>query len=184
MTKALRPWISWVKSLKDQPSSESIRKLIANENNASGFSAIVQLFERDYWRRLWIVQEVHNGNEITIHCGKQKISWLDCKLAAKAFRDHKEDLRALDLHSDGIRTQDQYSLSQALRYEGPNSIPDDKITEDFGKNPEKLENLTLLQIMRICRRKLCADARDNVFGILGILPEKRREEIRRVVPVD
>ena len=37
-------------------------------------AALVSLFERPYWKRLWVVQEVLNATEIDVYCGSSKLS--------------------------------------------------------------------------------------------------------------
>ena len=55
-------------------SPEKVTQLIATRVERRDFSATVSLFERDYWRRLWIVQEVFNARDITVYCGKYETS--------------------------------------------------------------------------------------------------------------
>ncbi|KAF2110640.1 heterokaryon incompatibility protein-domain-containing protein [Lophiotrema nucula] len=149
---------------KHQGSPEHIKGLIANEHKRQHFAAIVSLFERDYWKRLWIVQGVFNAREILVYCGERTVPWSVCKLASKAFWFHKNDFDRHFPRGLSLEAQKEYSLSQVLGYQGPNSIPDAGMIKSLGAHP-------LLQLMCICRRKLSADARDKVFGILGLLPE-------------
>ena len=163
---------------KHAHSSDYITDLIKSGAGGPGFPAVVALFERDYWRRLWVVQEVFNAKDIWVYCGSSKLHWNVYKLASNVLWDHKADL---DLtfpggysHESGQRaSQNQFTYSQVLAYQGPSSIPD--IGSLMGLGEE-----SLLEVMRACRRKLSADARDKVFGILGVLPE----EIRTEFPVD
>jgi hypothetical protein len=150
-----------------QDSSEHIKGLIANENLRQDFAAIVSLFERDYWKRLWVVQEVFNAREIVVYCGERTVPWFVCKLASKAFWYHKDDLDRHFPRGLSVEAQKDFSLSQVLGYQGPNSIPDAGVIKGLGDYP-------LLEVMCMCRRKLSADARDKVFGILGVLPEAVR----------
>jgi hypothetical protein len=154
-------------------SQDSMRALIADRAKRQGFAAIVSLFERDYWKRLWIVQEVFNARDLVVHCGEQTVSWRVCKLASKAFWNYKEHLDYYFPRGLSSEARGEYSLSQVLGYQGPNSIPDAGFIQHLGDHP-------LLDVMRICRRKLSADARDKVFGILGLLPEATRSDF----PVD
>lgn len=152
-----------------QDSPDYIKGLIANEYMRHDFAAIVSLFERDYWKRLWVVQEVFNARDIVVYCGEQTVPWSVFKLASKAFWYHKSDFDRHFPRGLSVEAQNQYSLSQVLGYQGPNSIPDAGVIKGLGDHP-------LLEVMCICRRKLSADARDKVFGILGVLPEALRRD--------
>lgn len=90
-------------------------------------------------------------------------------MASKAFWYHKEELDRCFPRGLSVEAQNQYSLSQVLGYQGPNSIPDAGVIKGLGDYP-------LLAVMCICRRKLSADARDKVFGVLGMLPEALRRD--------
>ncbi|RYO92278.1 hypothetical protein DL766_001769 [Monosporascus sp. MC13-8B] len=52
--------------------SEAMHGLIASKNWRRHFTALVRLFERDYWSRLWVVQEVLNATSVTVYCGWYK----------------------------------------------------------------------------------------------------------------
>ena len=70
-----------------------------------------------------------------------------------------------------IISSDQFSHSQVLIYKGPASLPDLRPCLGSRKRAE-------LQTLRACQRKLASDPKDKLFGILGVLPEKIREDFR------
>lgn len=47
------------------------RRIIADPTKRQAFSAFVMLFEREYWKRLWVVQEVSipESDAIRVYCG-------------------------------------------------------------------------------------------------------------------
>jgi hypothetical protein len=61
--------------LKSQTSGGAINGIIASPARTEQFSAMVQLFERDYWDRLWCAQEVLNAKTITVYCGSHATPW-------------------------------------------------------------------------------------------------------------
>jgi hypothetical protein len=153
-------------------SPELIKNLISSQSRRRDFAALISLFERDYWRRLWVVQEGFNARDITVYCGLMQCPWVLYTDACDAFRRHKGDL---DLYfpggaSDGERhtiSQNHLPYSQVLVYQGPGSFPDLRSLAELGEG-------SLLEVLRTCRRKLAVEPRDKVFGILGILPEEVR----------
>ncbi|KAJ4296413.1 hypothetical protein N0V90_006458 [Kalmusia sp. IMI 367209] len=147
---------------------EQIAKYLEHQESRRNLPAVASLFERGYWDRLWVVQEVFNAQDITIYCGRHRLSWEDCQTALQIFWNHKKELDSA--FPKGISFGDDsdlsngFAVSQVLLYSGPNSIPNITTITKLGEYP-------LLGVLRACRRKLCSDPRDKVFGILGLLPE-------------
>lgn len=133
--------------------------------------AVVPLFEREYWRRLWVIQEIFNARDITVYCGPTKVSWDVYQEASRIFRAERH---TLDRH---IRTEkygslaEQLSFTQVLVSNGPASLPNLRPIIEREEEP-------LLDVLRACRRKLSSDPKDKLFGVLGMLPERVRSEFR------
>ncbi|KAI1119264.1 heterokaryon incompatibility protein-domain-containing protein [Nemania sp. NC0429] len=148
-----------------------IADLLFSPSQLRAVGAVVSLFQRDYWKRLWVVQEVYNAKTIKVYCGNSPcIPWVIYKKAAHVFKQHKRDL---DLHFSANSLpqnrrlsglQSSLSHSQALVYEGPSSLYDYGSLDGLGEE-------ALLNVVRACRRKLASEPRDKIFGILGILPD-------------
>ena len=47
------------------------RQLMAD----AGWTAMKDLYQREYWNRVWIVQEICRAREVVVVCGRTKISW-------------------------------------------------------------------------------------------------------------
>ena len=164
---------------KNADSEHHIRSLLSSRSMGPEIPALVSLFERDYWKRLWVVQEVFNAKDVIVHYGPSKLPWDVYKSASNAFQRHKRDLddlfpRNIVQERDQRASKSQYSFSQVLVYLGPSSFPD--VSSLVNLRGEEI----LLEVMRACRDKLTADPRDKLYGILGILPESIRKEF----PVD
>jgi hypothetical protein len=164
-------------SIADQAKSpEKVSKLISSKVGKVELTAIVSLFERDYWRRLWVVQEIFNARSITVYCGTTQIPWEVYRDASRAFSRHRSDLDNAFPGSKRDRRRstispDQLSASQVLVYQGPAGLPDLDTYMGLGEE-------SLLAVLRACRRKITSDAKDKVFGILGCLPEEVRTEFQ------
>jgi hypothetical protein len=150
--------------------------LIADHSRRKDFTALVSLFERDYWKRLWVVQEVFipKPEKIMVYCGDSKLDWTTYRTASYALRKHKRLIEHCfpggQDHSGGHRTsQHQLSYSQVLESQGPGSLLD-----------QSYKQLELLDIMRQVREKLSARPLDKVYGILGLL----HADIRKHFTVD
>ncbi|KAH6713208.1 heterokaryon incompatibility protein-domain-containing protein [Leptodontidium sp. MPI-SDFR-AT-0119] len=166
-----------LRSVADQSSSpEKVSRLLSSRVGKRDLAGVVSLFERDYWKRLWVVQEIFNARSINVYCGSTKLPWSVFQKASQTFSRHRTDL---DLYFPGGQRNGrpatvaptQFSYSQVLVYQGPGSLPN-------LKSYMELEQGLLLEVLRACRRKLASDPKDKLFGILGVLPEDTRTEFR------
>lgn len=132
-------------------------------------SAVASLFSRDYWSRIWVVQEISNAADIHVYCGihSQPLPWSVYLAASRTFHEHREDLEDFLPGPHSIASDSQYSCSQILAYQGPQSLPE--VSGLGGEVP--------LDAMRKCRRKLSSDPRDKVFGVLGDLDRHVRGRV-------
>ncbi|KAK8058152.1 hypothetical protein PG994_008600 [Apiospora phragmitis] len=56
-------------------SEGKVESCIEKESNRDYFAALVNLFERDYWSRLWVVQEILSAKSVTVCCREGSIPW-------------------------------------------------------------------------------------------------------------
>ncbi|KAI0126374.1 heterokaryon incompatibility protein-domain-containing protein [Xylariales sp. AK1849] len=148
-------------------SDNAIQSMISSEEWRSHFAALVTLFERDYWSRLWVVQEVLNASSISVYCGRSVLPWSTFAAASEIFESHKGHL---DYNFPGglsAISQQRLSCAQVLTTQGPASLHGLRFSRDLGAR-------SLLEVLHACRRKLAAKPQDKVFGVLGILPEEIR----------
>lgn len=147
------------------------------------FAAVVALFDREYWHRLWVVQEVFNARDIDVHCGSTMLPWKAFKIASEVFGKHKDVLER-SFHpgySNGYYQARLESYPQILVHGGPCSLSGIGTRAELRDGANLSDGVVfqhLLKVMRDCRRKLTFDPRDKVFGILGVLSEKVRKKIK------
>lgn len=147
-----------------------IKSIFSFREQDQCFPALAALFEREYWNRLWIVQEIFNAASIYVYCGSSgPLPWDFYQTASRVFQKYKNDLEDLFPKHHSIASHKQYSFSQILAYSGPGSLPE--LGSLVGLGDE-----ALLEVMRVCRRKLASDPKDKVFGVLGVLDKDIREE--------
>ncbi|KAI1749651.1 heterokaryon incompatibility protein-domain-containing protein [Xylaria castorea] len=141
-----------------------VSNIIADRQWRPHFTAVVNLFERDFWSRLWIVQEIINAQNVFVYCGDSEVPWEVFQNVSALFKRHEADIKRH--FPQGTTKGSRLGLSHAhtLCSQGPASLDILKPPADEG--PE-----ALLYVLRICRTKLAAEPRDKVFGILGILPQ-------------
>lgn len=140
------------------------------------FASVVALFDREYWHRLWVVQEVFNALHINVQCGPAMLPWEAFKIASKVFGENRDILERSfhPGHNNKFYQEREGSYTQVLVHGGPGSLAGVGTREKFtgdDKLPDHVVFQDLLKAMRTCRSKLSSDPKDKVYGVLGVLTE-------------
>ncbi|KAF2653138.1 hypothetical protein K491DRAFT_759859 [Lophiostoma macrostomum CBS 122681] len=130
--------------------------------------AIEALLRRPYWSRVWIVQDILHGRQITIVCGASRVQW---EIFSRFVEWHSREtfnmgvykLRS-SLHSPNLQLQIIGPVQAIINYKGSRmpSLRDRRITT----------------ILKEFEYSQSTDVRDKVFSLLSLFEEKSR------VPVD
>jgi hypothetical protein len=156
---------------RDSPAH--IRAIIKSPNSRPSFQALVALFDRDYWSRLWVVQEVINGTNIAVYCGASSLPWDVCLNASDVLLEYYPYLMLAFLYVNGVAaiSASGRTCPGQLACGGPAGFRD--LREDGGP-------AGLLEVLLYHQEKSCMEPRDRVYGLLGILSPFERSEF----PVD
>ncbi len=119
--------------------------------------AIETLLYREYWQRLWVVQEVLLARNVTLHCGNSCASWERLVSARDWLVDH------LPVKNNKM-SDDPFDQTHFGAF-------DDLCEQRRGKGQISLE----LCIFRFGNRK-CTDIRDRVYGLLGVASDTEKVE--------
>lgn len=148
-------------------------------------TSIVSLFDRDYWSRLWVVQEILHAKNIVVQCGISRLSWNDYTSASRLFQSERDTLAKIPTLVHGssdftrlITSQHRLSSLQILVHHGPASISHIQNARELYSDDPENSYIYFLHLLRVSRTKLASDPKDRVYGILGILPDKIRAELR------
>ena len=157
-------------------SRRDVVRMISTERGQEALAAVVCLFERDYWNRLWVVQEILNAKSITVHCGTTRVPYQVFRIAFTLFRRYRDSLEVANYQWAEAAGRKRTSPNHFIYFEvltnmGPGGMPEAGDLAGLGA-------LSLLRVMTLTRRKLASDPRDKFFAILGILPEEVRREFR------
>lgn len=155
----------------EEPQLE-VNAIINNKERKNHWRALVNLFEREYWSRLWTVQEIFNAKKVTVFCGASALPWRTYLEASNLLMRHFQDLmQAFPL---SIRDQSSdncsgklFSYVECLVNGGPGTL---RGLLSFYET----RNANVLNCLLLCANKSCSDPRDKLYGILGILPERER----------
>ncbi|KAI4594835.1 hypothetical protein KJ359_007355 [Pestalotiopsis sp. 9143b] len=72
---------------------EDVKRIIHSSSWERHFHALVDLFERDYWDRLWVVQEVNNAERGVVYCGDNRTPWDEFINVSKILSPCEDDLQ-------------------------------------------------------------------------------------------
>jgi len=129
--------------------------------------SIVELSNRPYWSRVWVIQEFLLGKQVELYCSNSKVDWLYFQemLAREAgiqqFYDADGDV------PQGDRTKALAALPLVMG-------------RHIDKHPEVLQPLYNLLIDH--HKSNCKDPRDRVFALLGLIPTDERQFINIYFP--
>ena len=145
------------------------------------YRALFHLFERAYWRRLWILQELASGRPDTpILCGKRTVQWQEIYEAASFIQldEHRfgRDVMASvkpkpivsfswDFTSDRLYREDSSDTSSERLWKLILSI---MAVQKAQHNLEEIDSLSALQCLLLSRDAQATDEKDKVYGVLGL----------------
>jgi hypothetical protein len=140
--------------------------LLQQSQTRSRISNALQLFwKRDYWKRIWITQEIVLPRDILLICGAEIISWGHLKMIYQWLVAAREKYELPSFMDEG-----QYILlfnSESILNLGP--IIGNMPLRDLWHDPEH-QNIPLdhLNAHDQSSRLQATDPRDKVYGLLGI----------------
>jgi hypothetical protein len=138
-------------------SVENLSALIKDPTRAEQIKALRQLYYRDYWWRIWVIQEVVVAKNATIYCGEESIPWDDLDGISDILALVKEDLSNMMYHHPD-------SVFKLLP-SGPRSMKLFRITRPTLSTNDQTP---LLELLRSHMSKYSSDPRDKVYGLVGI----------------
>ena len=110
--------------------------------NSPSWNALKKVFERPYFRRVWIVQEVALATNALICCGRWSTTWGDMVVVAQL------------LLTGGVEGEEAFGVVQVIER---------LRKENLARSREQL-----VELLPISRELKSTDPRDKVYGILGL----------------
>lgn len=110
------------------------------------WTALVKLFQRAWFSRVWVIQEVVKAKEVSVAFGPMSESW---ELIVKVSRACQKT---------------GYMGSYTIKDDAPGS--QSAIIIDLLKLPK--QEITLMELLRLTRHYNASDKRDKVFALMGI----------------
>jgi hypothetical protein len=137
----------------------------ANRGPNNFFDILMELLTREYWTRLWIVQEIAYAREVIICCGSAQMPYINLVKMLKAFKRHEMDATmALSYIGRIVRLYLGAIGPVGLKY------PGSARTNDDFEDPAWM-------LARNATSKKCRDPRDRIYGCRGLFSPHLRGRI-------
>jgi len=139
--------------IKDMPLTELLR-----ESSGAEIQATASLMAREYWHRVWIIQEIFRARLVTLHCGRDTLKWPTLSrffryLTRQPEREESLQQRIVDVLLDCCNT------------------PAKDLTRHRTSQNHCLEDL--LTAYKSCHS---SDPRDKVYALIGLSQRKVRPD--------
>lgn len=137
----------------DCPDDYVERSILDNKDLAQ-WKAVAKLFDREWFRRVWVRQEVAVAKEIMVMCGKERIKWNTLSLAC-------------DILTSPEIGVDFDNVARMVSNRGPGArwaVTIEMFREAWAKD----RGLNLEMLLLHGRGADASDARDRVYGLLGL----------------
>jgi hypothetical protein len=122
----------------------------------SSFKAFSVLFDRDWFTRVWIIQEVAVSKVVSMWCGGFDISWQDFTTAV----DYATTINIPAIWSNTTSCQRIVQLEVARR----------SVSEEYKQS--------LLSLLVLYRNFEATDSRDKIYSLLGIAHESEPDAVQ------
>jgi hypothetical protein len=143
--------------------NEIVGQILKSRSNDSALDSLSEILRRDYWSRVWVIQEVHFAKQITVHCGPHSIPWTKIVEVQKALVERF--LHTLnEVSQDPTQAMDhlQY-LRHAIQFRGPQSL-----VLDRSNLCRDIQQIDLFECLMMHRLKEATDPRDKIYALVGL----------------
>lgn len=139
--------------MKHHETLGAVEKFVASWKEKD-FTAILALFRREYFRRIWVVQEINCAKKAEAHCGSKSIPWLDFLEIGSIMGKVKKAFQETAYHN---RPAAKFSLMTG----GPRNLI---VHQMKGTSPQAPP---LLDMLSSHASKYSTNPHDKVYGVLG-----------------
>ncbi|KAL8960959.1 MAG: hypothetical protein Q9193_002420 [Seirophora villosa] len=130
----------------------------------SSWNAIIKLYERRWFHRLWVVQEAVLARHALVQCGKKILPWsVFTDATASFFHTYDDALRK----ADALRKVDTVS-----------GISSPLVIKQMGMSVPIRGFAAFTSILGYCTLKETTNQLDHIYGLLGLVADNIRQVIR------
>ncbi|KAK9441676.1 hypothetical protein VB005_06318 [Metarhizium brunneum] len=124
------------------------------------WDSLISLFQRSYFTRAWIIQEISLSREILAICGSHSINWRNITIVSEF----------LTVTTWTRWISNRWSIGPLQAYSQPNHAVPNLLAANKEAKKDELKDALLYSLIRF-RRFRASDPRDKVFALLGIVKE-------------
>lgn len=144
--------IEFARELASCP-QEEIGAFVQDPTHTECLEALVVLFRRQYWWRIWVIQEVSCARNSTVYCGAEEMSWTELDSVCDILKTEIAFLHGLFYARP--------SYVRTLTHGGPRSLQLSRYSPNLDVPP-------LLELLLSHKSKKSTDPRDKVYALVGI----------------
>ncbi|KAK2603614.1 hypothetical protein QQS21_004195 [Conoideocrella luteorostrata] len=148
--------------------------------------SLIAVFATDWWTRVWTVQEFLFARNVIFHCGNAYIDGATANVAFEALKRHESSCcwavkRDAESHSKGYLDY-RSPLNKGLNLFEATVRLDQMLVLRPGVDGSS--NKTALSVLATLRNRQCTDPLDHVFGVLGLVPDICRKDLKSHLTID
>jgi hypothetical protein len=121
--------------------------------NGGEVSAVLEFFDRPYWRRVWVIQELALARHTVVHCGESNVDWPQIVTLVSRYGISCRQMLGISFPKSGIGYMEKL-LS-------------------FHQHASTFKPLSFLEALLRSSGSLSTDPRDKVFALLGLVHDSR-----------
>ena len=129
-------------------------------------SAIAKIMAREYWHRVWIIQEIFRARSVTVHCGHDTMRWSSLSKFFRYLSRQPEQAEVIKRPGDRRKYE---RLLEAC------TSPAKSLTEHRTSQKHCLEDL--FKAYKTCRS---SDPRDKVYALVGLAQRKFKMDFKPI----
>jgi hypothetical protein len=152
-------------SSKELEIEDWLPKTFKSSDRSKSWKAFHDLATRDYWKRVWIIQEIFSASAVIVRCGFRCMRWSNFIFLFISIMNQPQ------LPIQAVRSMDkfveQFSNADLL----PNIVQSCYIPAsiEFWRKKSKAGEVPSLEVLLFSyRNSLSTDPKDKVFGIVGM----------------
>ncbi|KXX80430.1 Heterokaryon incompatibility protein 6, OR allele [Madurella mycetomatis] len=147
----------------EEVSDERSAELGVPFTDVEAWDAFSEFYDREWYERVWIVQEILPARNAVVICGSFSVGWELVKHAAVWYRYKAGRVSARHKRKvDGIGLTCGLDLSWNLR------MGTEYLKELMGQKTNPTYKWELLRLLRTFRGRKATDPRDKVYALLGL----------------
>ncbi len=133
---------------------------VPDDVRRNNLACLAALFQREWWDRVWVRQEVALGNKLSFLCGSESCTLNELTAAEISLQESLLHLRLHSKRSDMAHVPRLVQTNYVRRAEGLSGLRDKS-----GRGSQYIDLCTLLLHSRACK---ATDLHDKLFGVLGL----------------